>query len=342
MLQRALEERGELKRGERALLAAATGGRALRGTRCARASPAGPSSTPASAATGRPAASAPPGQRPRQRAGRFSPKARTPSREVRARRRRRGAAPGAPPRCPAPGHRERGAARGARASCPAPRGARWRPARPPWPATPPRASLADDDLGRSRPQPSAVRASTWRPSRNSSRVRASPTASRKRCEPRVRVDQPELGRRHAQADAVGRDAQVAAQRQLESAADRVAGQRGHGRQVGRVEGLERARERVGHEALGLLGEDVVAEVADVVARENIPSAPVSTSARTSPRSRLPVRAAHGRGDPVEDRVVERVALARVGDRQPQDAVQRPVEEQLARHGAADPSAGRRG
>jgi len=37
----------------------------------------------------------------------------------------------------------------------------------------------------------------------------------------------------------------------------------------------------------------------------------------------------GRGDPVEDRVVERVALGRVGDRQAQDAVGRPVDEDLA-------------
>jgi len=40
-----------------------------------------------------------------------------------------------------------------------------------------------------------------------------------------------------------------------------------------------------------------------------------------------------RGDPVEDRVVERVALGRVGDRQAQDAVGRPVGEDLAADGA---------
>jgi hypothetical protein len=37
----------------------------------------------------------------------------------------------------------------------------------------------------------------------------------------------------------------------------------------------------------------------------------------------------GRRDPVEDRVVERVALGRVGDRQAQDAVGRPVGDDLA-------------
>jgi len=41
----------------------------------------------------------------------------------------------------------------------------------------------------------------------------------------------------------------------------------------------------------------------------------------------------GRSDPVEDRVVERVALGRVGDRQAQDAVGRPVGEDLAADGA---------
>jgi hypothetical protein len=41
-----------------------------------------------------------------------------------------------------------------------------------------------------------------------------------------------------------------------------------------------------------------------------------------------------RRDPVEDRVVERVALGRVGDRQAQDAVGRPVDEDLAADGSA--------
>jgi hypothetical protein len=40
-----------------------------------------------------------------------------------------------------------------------------------------------------------------------------------------------------------------------------------------------------------------------------------------------------RRDRVEDRVVERVALGRVGDRQAQDAVGRPVGEDLAADGA---------
>jgi hypothetical protein len=42
--------------------------------------------------------------------------------------------------------------------------------------------------------------------------------------------------------------------------------------------------------------------------------------------------AHRLADPVEDRVVERVAPGRVGDRQAQDAVRRPVDEDLAADG----------
>jgi hypothetical protein len=50
-------------------------------------------------------------------------------------------------------------------------------------------------------------------------------------------------------------------------------------------------------------------------------------------ARVVLEVADGRGDRVEDRVVERVALGRVGDRQAQDAVRRPVDEDLAADGA---------
>jgi hypothetical protein len=46
-----------------------------------------------------------------------------------------------------------------------------------------------------------------------------------------------------------------------------------------------------------------------------------------------VEAVERRRDPVEDRVVERVALGRVGDREAKDAVARPVGEDLAADGA---------
>jgi hypothetical protein len=38
---------------------------------------------------------------------------------------------------------------------------------------------------------------------------------------------------------------------------------------------------------------------------------------------------HGRRYAVEDRVVERVALGRIGDREPDDALARLVDEELA-------------
>jgi hypothetical protein len=44
---------------------------------------------------------------------------------------------------------------------------------------------------------------------------------------------------------------------------------------------------------------------------------------------VPAERGERRRDPVEDRVVERVALGRVGDRQAQDAVGRPVGDDLA-------------
>jgi hypothetical protein len=46
-----------------------------------------------------------------------------------------------------------------------------------------------------------------------------------------------------------------------------------------------------------------------------------------------VEAVERRRDPVEDRVVERVALGRVGDREAKDAVARPVGEDLAANGS---------
>src|SRR4051794_39797887 len=82
----------------------------------------------------------------------------------------------------------------------------------------------------------------------------------------VRVDEPELRRRHAEADPVRGDSQVAGERELEAAADRVAGQRGERRNRARVERVERFGERMGDESLGLLGEHLAREVAEVVAR----------------------------------------------------------------------------
>jgi hypothetical protein len=58
---------------------------------------------------------------------------------------------------------------------------------------------------------------------------------------------------------------------------------------------------------------------------------VSAGEQHAPGALVQVR--ERRGDPVEDRVVERVALGRVGDRQAQDAVGRPVGEDLAADGS---------
>jgi hypothetical protein len=141
----------------------------------------------------------------------------------------------------------------------------------------------------------------------------------------VGVYEPELRRGHPEQDAVGRDPQVARERELEAAADRVARQRGDGRDLAVLQRPERRGEGVRDQTLGLLGEDVVGDLADVVARgEHPPGAGQQHHARVADVVQ------HGR-DRVEDRVVERVALRRVGDREPKDAVRRPVEEQLARH-----------
>ena len=64
----------------------------------------------------------------------------------------------------------------------------------------------------------------------------------------VGVDEPELGGRHPEQDRVGRDAQVAGERELEAAADGVARQRGERRDLARVERLERRGEGVRDEA----------------------------------------------------------------------------------------------
>jgi hypothetical protein len=50
-------------------------------------------------------------------------------------------------------------------------------------------------------------------------------------------------------------------------------------------------------------------------------------------ARAGVQVGERRGDPVEDRVIERVALGRVGDREAQDALARPVGEDLAADGS---------
>ena len=81
----------------------------------------------------------------------------------------------------------------------------------------------------------------------------------------VRVDQPELGGWHPERDGRGRHPQVAGDRELEPAADRVTVQRGECWVRVGLDRLDRLCERVGNEPLGLFGEQRVAQVADVVA-----------------------------------------------------------------------------
>src|SRR5581483_7262615 len=84
-------------------------------------------------------------------------------------------------------------------------------------------------------------------------------------DPGVRVDQPELGRRHAEGDRSGGYTQIAGQGELEPAADRVAVQCGQGGERIRLDRLQRGRERVGDQPLGFGLEATVTQVPDVVA-----------------------------------------------------------------------------
>ena len=95
----------------------------------------------------------------------------------------------------------------------------------------------------------------------------------------------------------------------------------------RLERVDRLRERMRHEPLGALLELLVGDLADVVAgREH----PVRARHEHAARLRGGVgQLGERRGDRVEDRVVERVALGRVGDRQAHHARGGLIEEQLA-------------
>jgi hypothetical protein len=140
--------------------------------------------------------------------------------------------------------------------------------------------------------------------------------------PGVGVDQAELRRRHCQWDRRGSDAQVTRQCQLEATADRRAVER---RQRGVGIGLDR-RDRVGerirHQLLGLIGEYLVAHVADVVARrERVALSGDDHAPRIERRHR-------GR-ERVEDRLVQRAAFLGMGDGQPGNVRRRFVEQQPA-------------
>ena len=141
------------------------------------------------------------------------------------------------------------------------------------------------------------------------------------------VHEAEFRRRHAQLDAVLRDAQIARQRQLQTAADRVPRQHRERRQGERFEGFDRFGERVRDELLRTLFELLVGDLADVIARGEHP-----VRARQQHAARLRVeRGEFGQrgADGVEDGVVERVALGGVGDRQAHHPLRRLVDQELA-------------
>ncbi len=103
--------------------------------------------------------------------------------------------------------------------------------------------------------------------------------------------------------------------------------------VERVERVERVGERLRDEPLGLLGEDVVGDVADVVARGEHPAAAREDhAARVLQRRQLA-------GDRVEDLVVQRVALRGVGDRKPEDAIGGSIDDHFPRHKAQNVPSG---
>jgi hypothetical protein len=92
-------------------------------------------------------------------------------------------------------------------------------------ARPAAASSPSSTVSFTSPQSSAWPAATVRPTKNSSRVRAAPIDVDELAQARVRVDEAQLGRRHAELRRAGRDAQVAGDRELQAAADRVAVER---------------------------------------------------------------------------------------------------------------------
>jgi hypothetical protein len=138
----------------------------------------------------------------------------------------------------------------------------------------------------------------------------------------VRVDQADLRRRHPHLHAAPRDPDVAGDGHLEPAADRVAVDRCYHRIAISLDRLDGRCERVRDERLGLLGEVLVVEGADVVAgREHRGLAGDDHAARVERAERLRER--------VEDLVVESAALPRVVYAQACDERRGLVEDELA-------------
>ena len=144
-------------------------------------------------------------------------------------------------------------------------------------------------------------------------------------QPGVRVDDAEPRRRHPELRARRAHAQVAGERELQPAAERVPAHRGHDRHLDGVHRRQRRLERVREQLRRLLGEAAPAtQIADVVAgREDGPGAGDDDAARVELRQ--------GRGQALEDRPVERVALGRVVDRDARNALGGRVDGDRACH-----------
>ncbi len=141
----------------------------------------------------------------------------------------------------------------------------------------------------------------------------------------VAVDQAELRGGHAELGAARADAQVAAQCELESAAESVAVDRAEDRPRMRRDRVESAREGMGDEGLGLGLELVLGESADVVARREDASGAGEDHAT---HLDAPVEGGHDLGDAVQRLVVERVPRIRPVQGQPGDRLSWMVEKEL--------------
>src|SRR5437588_1505372 len=142
-------------------------------------------------------------------------------------------------------------------------------------------------------------------------------------EARVGVDEPDLRRRHAELHAARGDPQVARHRQLEAAADGVSVDGRENRVAVALDGLDRLREGVGHQSLGLLGERLLVEGADVVARRE-------DRAVAGEEHAAGVEAVDHLRERVQDLVVECAALLGIADPDPRYELGRLVQDELPR------------
>jgi hypothetical protein len=138
----------------------------------------------------------------------------------------------------------------------------------------------------------------------------------------VRIDQAELGGRHAELGACGTQPHIAADGELEATTQAVAVDRGEDRIRVRADCLHRRRERMGDQRLRVLFEARVVDAADVVAGGERPTGAgdhdaAGLDAVCQRRQRL--------GDRIEDLVVQWIALFRIVQREPRDSFARLIQ-----------------